>query len=150
MVSAPLRPCVTFLKYHYTYTVKLATLSLILILTLFSVTAQAQQHKWKPSGKIMPKKPMKARMYKGHLIEPKVNPYHQDTLLHPIPVSRSVFHDKIDKEQIAIDKADGIPDTVVSFKRDTAWSSPLSLAFLDEVDAMQVLIENMPPNGRDE
>jgi hypothetical protein len=110
----------------------------------------AQQHKWKPSGKIMPKKPLKARMYKGHIIEVKINPYYQDTLLHTIPLSRTLFHDKIDKEQIAIDKADGIADTIVFFKRDTAWSSPLSLAFLDEVDAMQVLIENMPPKGRDE
>jgi len=79
-----------------------------------------------------------------------MNPYTQDTLLQPIPIGRVLFHDKIDNEQIAIDKMDGDADTIVTFLRNPAYTDALSNAFLDEVDAMQVRIENMPANDRDE
>ena len=65
-------------------------------------------------------------------------------------MGRVLFHDKIDNEQIAIDKMDGAADTIVTFLKNPSYTNALSNAFLDEVDAMQVRIENMPANGRDE
>jgi hypothetical protein len=79
----------------------------------------------------------------------KVDPYKQDTLMHPIPIWRASFHDRIDKEQLAADGADGKTDTFITFKADTTISDTLTQALLYNVDAMQVLIENMPPEGRD-
>jgi len=123
---------------------------LLWVLLFPAVIAGAQQHKVKPPNVQPPDQgsATKTPHKKGKETKVKIDPYTQDTLFHPIPIARQLFHDKIDKEQIAIDKMDGIADTVVTFKRDTSWSAALSYAVLDEIDAMQVMIENMPASGR--
>ncbi len=123
-----------------------------LILLCFVPSALfGQQHKWKPPRKPPPPPafPTYTKFKKKDTVV-SMNPYKQDTLLHTIPMGRVLFHDKIDKEQMAIDAADGKADTVVTFIRRPAFTDSLSNAFLDEVDALQVRIENMPANGRDE
>ncbi len=121
---------------------------LVLVLLFGTFPAGAQQHKVKPAITQKQDTPVKKTRTKKAIGKPDL--YSLDTLINPVPVSRTYFHDKIDKEQIAIDKQDGAADTVVSFKKDTSWSAALSYAFLDRVDAMQVMVENMPANGRDE
>ena len=79
----------------------------------------------------------------------KINPYEVDTLLHPIPLSRQLFHDKIDKEQNIADTRDGRSDHKVRCKGDTSLTPMLTKALLADVDKIQVMIENMPANGRD-
>jgi hypothetical protein len=116
---------------------------------LTGFNASATYHKWKPS-KVTSTAHLSKQKHYGKDTLVKINSYLLDTLLKPIPVSRKLIHDKITKEQIAIDKLDGVADTFINFKKDTSWSGALSKAFLDEIDAMQVRIENMPANGRDE
>ena len=80
----------------------------------------------------------------------RFNPYLADTLLQPIPLARVLFHDKIDNEQKSADVADGVTDNKITFLKDTSKAKALTSAFLHEVDRMQVMIENMPANGREE
>ena len=79
----------------------------------------------------------------------KPNPYLIDTLLHPIPMGRQLFHDKVDKEQQQDDLADGKADSVIRFGNDSALTAILTKALLKDVDRIQVMIENMPANGRE-
>ncbi|MFI5195840.1 MAG: hypothetical protein ACHQD8_02005 [Chitinophagales bacterium] len=79
----------------------------------------------------------------------KPNPYLIDTPLHPIPMGRQLFHDKIDKEQQQDDLADGKADSIISYGNDSALTAILTKALLKDVDHIQVMIENMPANGRE-
>ena len=79
----------------------------------------------------------------------KPNPYLIDTLLHPIPMGRQLFHDKIDKEQQQDDLADGKADSIIRVVNDSAATAILTKALIKEVDHMQVMIENLPANGRE-
>jgi hypothetical protein len=78
----------------------------------------------------------------------RVNPYLVDTLLRPIPMSRAYFHDRIDKEQQKADMADGKIDTFIR-QEETLRPFILTRAILRDVDRIQVMIENMPANGKD-
>src|ERR1700722_9825314 len=49
----------------------------------------------------------------------KPDPYKVDTLMHPIPFSRVLFHDRITAEQNIADAADGKADHKVSYKPDS-------------------------------
>ena len=80
----------------------------------------------------------------------KINPYVVDTLFAPIPIKRAYFHDKIDKEQKIADEADGAKDGKIRFWLDSAFTPILTNSILHNVDRIQVMIENMPANGRDE
>ncbi len=79
-----------------------------------------------------------------------VSPYTLDTLLAPIPMNRAYFHDKIDKEQKKADDADGFPDWKVHYGGDSMQTAIMTHALLHNVDQVQIMIENMPANGRDE
>jgi hypothetical protein len=79
----------------------------------------------------------------------RVSPYVLDTLLAPIPMKRAYFHDKIDKEQKRADDADGFPDWKVHYGNDSAGTAVMTHALLHNVDRIQIIIENMPANGRD-
>jgi len=80
----------------------------------------------------------------------KPDPYWVDTLLHPIPIARVLWHDKIDQEQKKADMADGRADSVIHPPHaDSATTAILTHWLIYEVDSMQVLVENMPGNGRD-
>ena len=80
----------------------------------------------------------------------KVNPYVVDTLIAPIPIKRAYFHDKIDKEQNNADAADGHKDHRIKVGNDSTATALLTRALLHDVDLIQVMIENMPTNGRDD
>ena len=112
-----------------------------------SVQAQAQQHPpaVKPARPIPP--PHVNRYRKKDTVKP--DPYVADTLLNPIPISRALFHDKIDKEQAKADLADGKADTIITIAKDAAMTAALTKALLHDVDNLQVMIENMPPEGKD-
>jgi len=79
----------------------------------------------------------------------KPSPYLIDTLQHPIPMGRMIFHDNIDKEQRKADMADGKVDGVVRYGTDSALTAVLTTALIKKVDSMQIMIENMPAKGRD-
>jgi len=79
----------------------------------------------------------------------RTNPYLLDTLLEPVPLSRSLFHDKISKEQSRADLADGIPDNWVTAFGNPKLSKSLTGALVGKMNRMQVIVENMPANGRD-
>src|ERR1035437_6500818 len=66
----------------------------------------------------------------------KPNPYLIDTLLHPIPMGRQLFHDKIDKEQQQDDLADSKADSIIRVSNDSATTAILTKALIKEVDHM--------------
>ena len=80
----------------------------------------------------------------------KINPYVADTLFAPVPMKRTYFHDKIDKEQKIADEADGHKDNKIQVCGDSLSTVVLTKAILRNVDLIQVMIENMPANGRDD
>jgi hypothetical protein len=63
-------------------------------------------------------------------------------------MARAYFHDRIDKEQQKADLADGKADTFIR-QQETLQPFILSRAILRDVDKIQVMIENMPANGKD-
>ncbi len=73
-----------------------------------------------------------------------------DTLLQPIPVSRQLFHDKMNKEQQRADEADGKADGIVTIPGDKDGSTLLTSTLLKKVSRLAIMVENMPANGRDE
>ena len=79
----------------------------------------------------------------------KINPYVADTVFAPIPMKRVYFHDKIDKEQKIADEADGLKDNKVHFGGVSALTAMLTKSLLHNVDLIQVMVENMPANGRE-
>lgn len=79
----------------------------------------------------------------------RANPYLVDTLLEPIPLARALFHDKISKEQTKADLADGIPDNWVTAFANPKLSKSLTAALVGKMNRMQIIVENMPANGRD-
>jgi len=115
----------------------------VFILLLFVFPAFAQQKQ--PPKYTFPVY-HKYKDWRSHIV---VDPYKQDTLLLPIPMSRQIFHEQIDKEQLAADRADGAADTFIRYKNDSIISASLTQALIYNIDTMQILIENMPPKGRD-
>jgi hypothetical protein len=80
---------------------------------------------------------------------PPVSRYLVDVLLQPIPLSRSLFHDKIDNEQNRADLVDGIADHKISIPfRETA-SALFTKALITDIDRLEIVIENMPEVGRE-
>ncbi len=80
----------------------------------------------------------------------KPDPYKVTTYLYDIPFKRRYFHeDKIDKEIKRADAADGIVDGVIRFNTDTLQSAILTKAILKDANFLQIMVENMPANGRD-
>ena len=75
--------------------------------------------------------------------------YDVDTLHADIPLQRQLFHDKIDKEQRRADVSDGKVDGVIYYSDDSNYNAILNKAILADVNHLQVMIENLPANGRD-
>ncbi|MGN6568838.1 MAG: hypothetical protein ACTHJ0_12840, partial [Flavipsychrobacter sp.] len=80
-------------------------------------------------------------------VEKKISIYDIDTLQHPVPLQRKLWHDKIDREQRAVDAFDGSVDGVVYYEDDTLYTRLLTTALLKDVDHMQKMIENFPSKG---
>lgn len=102
-----------------------------LLLMLFCVynKADAQRRK-KPKNKV-------------------ISVYDIDTLMQPIPRNRKLWHDKIDHEQHRADASDGTVDNLIYYSEDTTFTGMLTRAILKDCNHLQVMIENMPSNGRD-
>lgn len=75
--------------------------------------------------------------------------YDIDTLIQPIPRNRKLWHDKIDAEQKRADVSDGSVDGMIYYSDDTTFNNMLTKAILRDGDRLQIMIENMPSNGRD-
>lgn len=103
---------------------------LTLLLCMVSDTANAQKRK---------KKTVK-----------EISVYDVDTLIEPIPRNRGLWHNHIDAEQKKADVSDGAVDQVIYFSsEDTQVNIMLTRTILKDIDYLQVMIENMPHNGRD-
>ncbi len=112
---------------------------LLPFLLLFQMSAWAQ-HIRTDSTRVVPKK----------LWYERFNPYLTDTLLQPVPLSRALFHDKIDNEQRKADAADGKTDGRVSVAGKPAATAHYTHALINRVDSLQVMVENMPAVDRDD
>lgn len=112
----------------------------------YSLDGMAQQPQQKRIAPIVPA-PHVNKYKKRDTV--RVNQYMLDTLLHPIPMSRAYFHDRIDKEQQKADLADGKADTFIR-QQETLQPFILTRAIIRDVDKIQVMIENMPANGKDQ
>lgn len=78
-----------------------------------------------------------------------ISPYLTDTLLQPIPLGRALFHDKIDKEQLRADAADGNADRQITMPGNEQHTYAITRALITSIDRLKILTENMPANGRD-
>lgn len=78
-----------------------------------------------------------------------ISVYDIDTLMQPIPRNRKLWHDKIDHEQHRADASDGTVDNLIYYSEDTTFTGMLTRAILKDCNHLQVMIENMPSNGRD-
>lgn len=112
------------------------TLCLILGVTLafllFGDPAQAQRRKDR----------------KAREAEVEISIYDVDSLISAIPRNRMLWHDRIDQGQRRADLSDGVEDGQVLYPDDSSLTRILSRALLEELDQVQVMIENMPDQGR--
>ncbi len=75
----------------------------------------------------------------------KVSIYDVDTLVNPIPLQRSMWHEKrIDVAQRTADLSDGRLDNAIRFSEDVTMSQMLTQAIIHDVDRLQIMIENLP------
>jgi hypothetical protein len=82
-------------------------------------------------------------------VAPKeVSIYDIDTLLNPIPLNRKMWHDKIDRVQRGSDASDGRVDGTIYYAEDINATNLLTQSMLKDVDRMQIMIENLPPDGQ--
>ncbi len=79
----------------------------------------------------------------------KLTIYDVDTLTSPIPRNRIYIHDKIDREQKRADVSDGSVDQYIYYSEDTNASDAVTKAILKDIDHFQIMIENLPQNGKD-
>lgn len=80
----------------------------------------------------------------------ELKPYQASTYLYEIPFKRRYFHeDKIGKELYKADVSDGLPDGKISYRKDTTLTPVITKAILEDARHVQILVENMPANGRD-
>ncbi len=117
----------------------------VLSFLLFDATLLSAQQKAQPAKGF----PEYHKYWRKDSYKVKVDPYIVDTLVHPIPMNRAMFHGKIDNEQKQDDLADGTTDSIIRYGTDSAYSAILTKSLITDVDHMQVMIENMPANGRD-
>lgn len=75
--------------------------------------------------------------------------YDIDTLINPIPLQRQLWHDgrgHIDDYQKQADLADGELDGKITIKDDTTFSRLFSQSLLGDIDHIEIMIENLPPD----
>ncbi len=124
-------------------------LLLVFCLLSFSMSLSAQYRRPPvPKKKAPPSFPAYSKYKKKDTVA-RIDYYSIDSLLHPIPMNRSLFHDNILKEQVKADKADGRLDSLVSVPGDSALTYSLSNALLFKIDSMKTMIENMPAYNRE-
>ena len=74
----------------------------------------------------------------------EVSVYGLDTLINPVPMQRSLFFDKVSKQQKRADLSDGVADNFIRIAEDEEGSKMLSNSLLTEVGRIQIMIENLP------
>jgi len=79
----------------------------------------------------------------------KVSIYDVDTMINIMPRQRMFFQDKIDKQQRQATASNGDDHNAIYFSEDTTLNAILTKAILKDIDHLQIMIENMPANGRD-
>ncbi|MCC6185922.1 MAG: hypothetical protein IT256_02085 [Chitinophagaceae bacterium] len=70
--------------------------------------------------------------------------YDIDTLLQPVPMQRSLFFDKVSKQQKRADLSDGVADNYIRIAEDEEGSRILTNSLLKGVSSIQIMIENLP------
>lgn len=70
--------------------------------------------------------------------------YDVDTLIRPVPMQRSLFFDKVSKQQRRADASDGKVDGTIYYGEDSAGTQMLTQAILLDVKTVQIMIENLP------
>jgi hypothetical protein len=73
-----------------------------------------------------------------------VSIYEIDTLINPVPLQRSLFFDKVKKQQRRADAFDGKVDDYINFNNDSLGSRTLTNSLLRDVSRIQIMIENLP------
>lgn len=88
----------------------------------------------------------KAHAQKKEKKEPKkeISLYDIDTLIHPVPMQRSLFFDKVKKQQRRADASDGKVDNYIYFGEDVEGGKILTESLMKEVSHIQIMIENLP------
>ncbi|HTN18689.1 MAG TPA: hypothetical protein VL092_13450 [Chitinophagaceae bacterium] len=74
----------------------------------------------------------------------EISIYDVDTLIHPVPMQRSLFFDKVKKQQRRADAADGKVDNYINYNNDPEASRVLTNSLITEVSKIQIMIENLP------
>ncbi|MBL7712539.1 MAG: hypothetical protein JNL13_08755 [Chitinophagaceae bacterium] len=70
--------------------------------------------------------------------------YDVDTLINPVPMQRSLFFDKVKKQQRRADASDGKVDNYINYNNDPEASRVLTTSLLTDVSRIQIMIENLP------
>jgi hypothetical protein len=70
--------------------------------------------------------------------------YDVDTLINPVPMQRSLFFDKVKKQQRRADASDGKVDNYIFFGEDAEGGKTLTQSLIQEVNKIQIMIENLP------
>ncbi|GAA4452795.1 hypothetical protein [Rurimicrobium arvi] len=73
-----------------------------------------------------------------------VSIYDIDTLINPVPLQRSLFFDKVKKQQKRADAFDGKIDDYINFNNDSISSRTLTNSLLREISKIEIMIENLP------
>lgn len=76
--------------------------------------------------------------------EKTISIYDIDTLVNPVPMQRSLFFDKVSKQQKRADLSDGMADNFIRIADDEEGSRSLTSSLLNEVSKIQIMIENLP------
>src|SRR6476469_4599762 len=77
--------------------------------------------------------------------KPKVKTiYEIDTLIHPIPLQRRLFHDNYVRELRRADASDGKVDGYIWYGDDTTASAVITTAMLSTARHLDTMIENLP------
>lgn len=74
----------------------------------------------------------------------EISIYDVDTLINPVPMQRSLFFDKVKKQQRRADAADGKADNYITLNNDEEGSKSLTNSLITEVNHIQIMIENLP------
>jgi hypothetical protein len=75
--------------------------------------------------------------------EKETSVYGLDTLINPVPMQRSLFFEKVSKQQKRADLSDGIADNYIKIGDDAEGSQLLTNTLLKEVSRIQIMIENL-------
>ncbi|MDI9318996.1 MAG: hypothetical protein QM530_00845 [Phycisphaerales bacterium] len=70
--------------------------------------------------------------------------YDIDTLMHPIPMQRNLFFDKVKKQQRRADASDGKIDNYIYFSEDVEGGKILTQSLMSDINQIQIMIENLP------